>query len=63
MVSMHWISLKGLYAWLDSRVCMAGLISRVCPGGTKCGAVDSSGDHSFGGGEEVLGHKISPSIE
>ena len=37
-------------AGLDSRVCMAGLISRVCPRGTKCGAVDSSGDHNLGGG-------------
>ena len=50
-------------AGLDSKVCMAGLISRVCPGGTKCGAVDSPGDHSFRGGGEGLEHKISPSIE
>ena len=29
---------------------MAGLVSRarVCPGGTKYGAVDSPGDHNFG---------------
>ena len=30
---------------------MAGLVSRVCPGGTKYSAVDSlaMGDHNFGG--------------
>ena len=37
-------------AGLDSRVCMAGLISRVCPEGTKCGVVDSPGDHNLGRG-------------
>ena len=31
-------------AGLDSRVCIAGLVSRVYPGGTKYGAVDSPGD-------------------
>ena len=30
-------------AGLDSRMCMAGFVSRVCPGGTKYGAVDSPG--------------------
>ena len=42
-------------AGLDSRVCMAGLISRVCPGETKCSVVDSPGDHKLwvGGGVTV----------
>ena len=29
-------------ARLDSRVCMAELVSRVCPGGTKCDQPDRS---------------------
>ena len=33
-------------AGLDSRVCMAGLVSRVCPGETKYGTVDSPGGTS-----------------
>ena len=43
-------------AGLHSRVCMAGLVSRVCPGGggggggTKYGAVDSPGGQQFWGG-------------
>ena len=41
-------------AGLDSRVCMAELISRVCPGGTKCSTVDSPGDHNLGGGGGML---------
>ena len=28
---------------------MVGLVSRVCSGGTNYGAVDSPGDHNFGG--------------
>ena len=35
------ISLKSLYGRL--------VRSMVCPGGTKYGAVDSPGDHNFGG--------------
>ena len=42
-------------ARLDSRVCMAGLVSRVCPGGTKYyyGAVDSPGGGGGGGGGTI----------
>ena len=36
-------------AGLDSSVCMAGLVSRVCPEGTKYGAVDSLGGPQFWG--------------
>ena len=37
-------------AGLDSRVCMAGLVSRVSPGGTKYTAQWAvRGDHNFGG--------------
>ena len=42
-------------AGLDSRVCIAGLVSRVCPRGTKYSAVNrlggggGGGDHSLGG--------------
>ena len=28
---------------------MVVLVARVCPGGTEYGAVDSPGDHNFGG--------------
>ena len=36
-------------AGLDSRVYIAGLVSRVCPGGTKYSSVDSLGGPQFWG--------------
>ena len=41
-------------AGLDSRVCIAGLVSRVCPRGTKYSAVNRLG----GGGGDHRQHDI-----